>query len=47
MIVYSSTKAQFRTDVMTNNIGGIIHQNFRARTGRSTGKSEVDSWINS
>jgi DUF2075 family protein len=47
MIVYSSTKTQFRSDVMTNNIGGIILQNFRARTGRSTGKSEVDSWISS
>jgi len=47
MIVYSSTKSQFHTDVMSNDIGGIIHETFLRRTGRSTGKSEIDSWIHS
>ena len=47
MIVYSSTKAQFRADVMSNDIGNIILETFRARTGRGTGASEVESWIQS
>jgi DUF2075 family protein len=47
VIVYSSTKAQFQEDVMTNDIGNIIYDRYRAATGRRTGKSEIDSWINS
>ena len=47
MIVYSSTKAQFQEDVMTNDIGNIIYDAYKAATGRRTGKSEIDSWINS
>lgn len=47
MIVYSSTKAQFKEDVMTNDIGTIIYDAYRAATGRSTSKPEIDSWINS
>lgn len=47
MIVYSSTKAKFQADVMTNDIGGIIYAAYKAATGRNTGKSEIDSWINS
>ena len=47
MIVYSSTKARFQDDVMTNDIGRIILDAYTARTGRTTGKSEIDSWINS
>ena len=47
MIVYSSSKSQFHDDVMTNDIGNIIRETFAARTGRSTGNSEIDSWINS
>src|SRR5688572_1886688 len=47
MIVYSATKAQFRADVMSNDIGAIILETFYARTGRGTGKSEIDSWMNS
>ena len=47
MIVYSATKGQFQADVMTNDIGNIIHSAFIDATGRSTGKSEIDSWINS
>ena len=47
MIVYSSTKAKFHADVMTNDIGNIIYDAYRSVTGRNTGKSEIDSWINS
>ncbi|OGQ93979.1 MAG: AAA family ATPase [Deltaproteobacteria bacterium RIFOXYD12_FULL_57_12] len=47
MIVYSSTKAKFKEDVMTNDIGTIIYDAYRSATGRNTGKSEIDSWINS
>ena len=47
MIVYSSTKAQFQDDVMTNDIGNIIHDIFKSKTGRSTNRSEINSWINS
>lgn len=47
MIVYSSTKAQFQEDVMTNDIGNIIYDAYKAATGRRTGKPEIDSWINS
>jgi DUF2075 family protein len=47
MIVYSSTKSGFQGDVMTNDIGNIIHEAYKAATGRSTGKSEINSWINS
>lgn len=47
MIVYSSTKAKFKEDVMTNDIGTIIYDAYRTATGRNTGKSEIDSWINS
>ena len=32
---------------MTNDIGNIIHAAFVRATGKGTGKSEVDSWINS
>lgn len=47
MIVYSATKVDFQADVMSNNIGSIILERYRARTGRNTGKSEIDSWANS
>ena len=47
MIVYSSTKATYRKDVDTNDIGNIIYNAYKKTTGRSTGKSEIDSWINS
>lgn len=47
MIVYSSTKAKFKDDVMTNDIGNIIHNAFQATAQKSTSKSEIDSWINS
>jgi len=47
VIVYSFTKAKFQEDVMTNDIGNIIYDRYKAATGRKTGKSEIDSWINS
>jgi len=47
VIVYSSTKAQFHNDVMTNGIGDIIHDAFQKVTGKHTSQSEVNSWINS
>jgi DUF2075 family protein len=47
MIVYSSTKAGFKNDVMTNGIGDIIYDAYKSATGKSTGKSEIDSWMNS
>ncbi len=47
MIVYSSTKEKFMADVMTNDIGDIIHQAFQAATGHKTGIREVVSWENS
>ncbi len=47
MIVYSATKAKFRQDVMTNDIGNIILGAFKGATGKSTQKSEINSWVNS
>ncbi len=47
MIVYSSTKTQFRNDVMTNDIGNIVYDAYKTATGKMTGRSEIDSWINS
>lgn len=47
MIVYSATKDQFQSDVMTNDIENIIYATYKRITGRSTGRSEIDSWRNS
>lgn len=47
MIVYSATKAEFHDDVFSNNIDGIILSAFEAATGRTTGKSEIQSWKSS
>jgi DUF2075 family protein len=47
LIVYSATKARFQEDVMTNDIGGIIFDAFQTATGRSTSKSEIQSWMQS
>jgi len=47
LIVYSATKAKFKDDVMTNDIGNIILDAFQSITGRGTSKSEIDSWVNS
>lgn len=47
MIVYSSTKANFQNDVMSNRIGDIILDAYKKTTGRSTGLSEFNSWQSS
>jgi len=47
MIVYSEDKIRFQGDVMSNNIGNIVLENYKKITGRNTGKSEIDSWTNS
>lgn len=47
MIVYSATKAEFHDDVFSNNIDGIILSAFESATGRTTGKSEIQSWKSS
>ena len=47
MLVYSTSIAHFKEDVMTNDIGTIIYDAYRSATGRDTGKSEIDSWMSS
>jgi len=47
MIVYSGTKEQFRSDVMSNDIENIVYDAYKQATGRSTGRSEIASWKNS
>jgi DUF2075 family protein len=47
LIVYSATKAEFKKDVMTNDIDRIISDAFLSATGRSTGQQEIKSWANS
>ena len=47
MIVYSATKAKYREDIDTNSIGDIILAAYQKATRRSTGRSEINSWINS
>lgn len=47
MIVYSSTKRDFVTDVLSNQIEKRILSSFVREMGHSTGKSEIASWRNS
>ena len=47
MIVYASTKSEFREDVRYNRIEGAILQAYKRNLGHSTSKSEIDSWKNS
>jgi DUF2075 family protein len=47
MIVYSATKKDFVNDVLSNDIGNIIYNTYKSITGRSTSRSEFDSWTNS
>jgi hypothetical protein len=47
VIVYSATKEKFQNDIMTNDIGNIIHHAYKTATGKNTGQSEINSWINS
>jgi DUF2075 family protein len=47
MIIYSATKKDFVTDVLTNQIEKNILSSFVRETGHSTGKAEIASWKNS
>lgn len=47
MIVYASTKLEFIEDVLSNAIADKILQRFKLALGKSTGKSEINSWKNS
>lgn len=47
MIIYQASKNQFIADVLQNEIEKKILISFVRETGRSTGKSEIDSWRNS
>jgi hypothetical protein len=47
MIVYSSTKSEFRQDVRDNRIEELILEAYRRNLGHSTSKSEIESWKNS
>lgn len=47
MIVYSSTKSEFRQDVRDNQIEQLILKAYRRNLGHSTSKSEIESWKNS
>jgi len=47
VIVYSSTKAKFQEDVLTNEIDNVIDRAYRKATGGSVGKQEKTSWKNS
>ncbi|MES9827410.1 MAG: DNA/RNA helicase domain-containing protein [Candidatus Thiodiazotropha sp.] len=47
MIVYSATKSEFNSDVITNAIADKILNKFQEKLGRTTTKQEIDSWKNS
>jgi DUF2075 family protein len=47
MIVYSSTKSEFRQDVRNNRIEQLILEAYLRNFGHSTSKSEIRSWKNS
>jgi len=47
VIVYSSTKSEFRQDVRSNLIEVLILEAYKRNLGHSTSKSEIDSWKNS
>ncbi|KEY17962.1 DUF2075 domain-containing protein [Kaistella antarctica] len=47
MIVYSSDKASFYNDVISNNIENIIHNFFIEKFGFETSINEINSWKNS
>ncbi len=47
MIVYTATKGRFQQDVLSNGIGDIIYDAYKGATGKSTKKSEINSWVNS
>lgn len=47
MIVYASTKTEFRQDVLNNQIEARILDAYQRHLGHSTSQSEIDSWKNS
>ena len=47
MIVYSSTKSEFRQDVRDNRFDQLIRYVYLHNIGHSTSKSEIESWKNS
>lgn len=47
MIVYQASKSKFLSDVLTNNIENIIHDDLKKKLGRSAAPNEVRSWKNS
>lgn len=47
MIVYASTKSEFRQDVRGNRIEQLILEAYKRNLGHSTSKSEIESWKNS
>ena len=47
MIVYDSTKIDFRNDVKNNLIDKKIYEAFQHQLGHKTSKSEIVSWKNS
>lgn len=47
MLVYTADKKQFSQDVRRNEIADKILTSFVRETGRSTGRSEIESWKNS
>ncbi len=47
MIVYSASRGEFTDDVYSNQIEQKILDAFEVRLGRSTSKSEIESWRNS
>ncbi|MEO6513125.1 MAG: DUF2075 domain-containing protein [Candidatus Saccharimonadales bacterium] len=47
MIVYAATKKEFQEDIMSNDIENLIYKKYKSVTGKSTGRSEIESWRNS
>lgn len=47
MIVYSSTKAKFQEDILTNDIENVIDNAYRKATGGTVGRPEKNAWKNS
>jgi hypothetical protein len=47
MIVYSATKREFQSDVLTNDIEGIVLQNVKRKLNRNVGIPEIKSWASS
>lgn len=47
MLVYTSTKAGFFSDVTENRIEQKVYERFRSRLGHGVGPSEIAAWTNS